>query len=193
MRFRVGSLFRELCRPLRGHLSRSARAALERARGRDYCIHEGLALPPRWLRFCGEAYRDDAYFVSSAEREVQRLRDFGLSTRTRLLELGCGPGRFAIGLLRRLGEMDAYHGLDVDRASIRWCKRHITRSHPSFRFTRIDVHNLRYNRRGWPLDEGPGKCRDLHSRVRASAIAEGQGLSNRFPRGRCSRCDDQPS
>ena len=130
------------------------RTRLERLRGTDYRLCEGSRIPSSRLRFCGGRYLDDGYFVASGNEEAQRaVADFGVSTATRLLEIGCGPGRFAIGLLRVLGDMEAYHGMDVDRASVRWCKRHISGHHPSFRFTHVDAESIRYNPSGKRIDD----------------------------------------
>jgi SAM-dependent methyltransferase len=69
-----------------------------------------------------------------------------------LLDVGCGPGRLAIGLLSVLGRTN-YLGLDVNANAIRWCQQHIERQHPSFRFQHVDVANDRYNRDGVGIDE----------------------------------------
>ncbi|MBI3448826.1 MAG: class I SAM-dependent methyltransferase [Acidobacteria bacterium] len=71
-----------------------------------------------------------------------------------MLDIGCGPGRLAIGLMRRGLELKAYRGLDVNLRSIRWCQRYITRVRPEFRFVKVDVLNSRYNPNGRALDSG---------------------------------------
>jgi SAM-dependent methyltransferase len=114
--------------------------------------HAGFILPPRSLRWCGEEFKDDAYYLKSARLEAQRLeRHAGLSKSSRVLDVGCGPGRLAIGILSELGELN-YTGLDVSRAAIDWCRQHIEREHPSFRFLHVDIANERYNPDGRALD-----------------------------------------
>ena len=70
-----------------------------------------------------------------------------------LLEIGCGPGRLPIGLLRRVGAIKWYQGIDVDRKAIEWCTRFISRYHPTFRFEAIDARHERYNPAGQSMDE----------------------------------------
>lgn len=123
--------------------------AVRRARvwlARDYVSSEGGRLPPARLRFCGPEFQDDAYFLASARREADRLvSECGLGPSSRVLDVGCGPGRLAIGILDRLGSVADYIGLDVHLPSIRWCKRHLSRENPAFRFQHVDVRNARYN------------------------------------------------
>ncbi len=64
-----------------------------------------------------------------------------------VVDIGCGQGRLAIGLLREVGALN-YVGFDVSKTSIDWCKKHIQRCHPSFRFFHLDVENERYNPTG---------------------------------------------
>src|SRR5437867_11475071 len=42
-------------------------------------------------------------------------------------------------------------GFDVVKEQISWCRKHIQRHHPSFRFADLDVANARYNPKGRPL------------------------------------------
>jgi SAM-dependent methyltransferase len=79
------------------------------------------------------------------------IRVVGLGPESCLLDVGCGVGRLPIGILRRLGSIREYWGVDVDDKSLQWCGRFIERSHPTFRFARIDVENQRYNPSGQAL------------------------------------------
>lgn len=115
--------------------------------------YEGLVIPGKRLRQCGPEFGDDAFYVASAEREARRLIDrFGLTNSTPVLDLGCGTGRLAIGLLRLLGEMDHYRGVDVDRRAIQWCQKRIAQRHPGYRFLHLDVYNPRYHTSGEPIE-----------------------------------------
>ena len=133
-------------------MSPSVAAAANRVRsalGRDYVDHVGVMLPPPRLRFCGPDFQDDAVFLASARAEAERLREhLGVGRRSRVLDFGCGAGRLAIGLLDRVGEVEAYRGVDVNGPTVRWCRGHIERRNPSFRFVHLDVANPRYNPRG---------------------------------------------
>lgn len=132
-------------------LLRAARRIVPRA---DHRVVDGSVLPPPELRWCGPEFRDDAFFLRSAEGEARRLMDrLGCGAGTRLLEVGCGYGRLPIGLLRVVGELD-YLGVDVHRGSVDWCRRHLGAAHPSFRFAWIDAESARYNPGGRAIDAG---------------------------------------
>ena len=110
---------------------------------------EGFELPPPELRFCGDEFKDDAYYLKSARLEAQRLiRKCGLARTSRVLDIGCGPGRLAIGIQAELGAVQSYCGLDVHGPSIEWCTAHIARQNSRFRFQRLDVRSDRYNPNG---------------------------------------------
>jgi SAM-dependent methyltransferase len=115
----------------------------------DYVWCDQVVLPPYELRVCDAAYQDDAYFLRSAQREAERvIQRCGVTRDSRILDVGCGPGRFPIGLLSRLGELAQYLGVDVKARAIQWCQRYLTRAHPTVQFRHLNVHNLRYNPSG---------------------------------------------
>jgi ubiquinone/menaquinone biosynthesis C-methylase UbiE len=120
---------------------------------KPYVLCGEFILPPKWSRWGGKIMRDDDYFLKSGEEEADRLIEhFGLSTNSSILDVGCGPGRVALGILSRLGEIKKYVGVDVHKKSIEWCKRYIQNDHPSFKFFQINVRNERYNREGNVID-----------------------------------------
>jgi SAM-dependent methyltransferase len=120
----------------------------------DYVRFAGSVLPPRDMRSCGVEFRDDAFYLSSAESLAKSVRDrFGCRPETRILDVGCGQGRLATGIIRILGAMN-YIGIDVHRDSIQWCKRHIEARYPIFKFHLLPVRNERYNPRGVALTPG---------------------------------------
>jgi SAM-dependent methyltransferase len=114
------------------------------------CVpYAGLNLPPASLRRCTAEFKDDRYYLDSARHEAVRLIKYcGLSPADRILDLGCGAGRLALGVIDVVGAVRAYEGIDVDRYAIEWCRHWITEDHPEYRFTRLDVHNDRYNPAG---------------------------------------------
>jgi SAM-dependent methyltransferase len=119
----------------------------------DYVVHHQVVLPPPGLRKCEAAFRDDSYFLQSAQWEADRvIQRCSVTRHSRILDVGCGPGRFPIGLLSRLGDLAQYWGMDVQVRSIQWCQRYLTRAHPTVQFRHLNVHNLRYNPGGERLD-----------------------------------------
>jgi ubiquinone/menaquinone biosynthesis C-methylase UbiE len=121
----------------------------------DSEYYENSILPVKLLRFCGSKYRNNEFFLKSAVLETKRLmKHFRLTSQSRILDVGCGVGRLAIGILNQIGEIRSYKGIDVDKTAILWCQRNVSRHHPNFQFIHLDVKNLRYNPNGktLPLD-----------------------------------------
>lgn len=132
----------------------AGRQALSRIIG-DHVRYQGVILPAKHLRLCGTRFWTDAYFLASAQREADRLiRHLGLSRESRVLDVGCGVGRLAIGIISRLGELTKYRGIDVSEPAIEWCRRHLSAEHPGFQFVHIDVRNPRYNPAGREIQPG---------------------------------------
>ena len=133
---------------------------------KDYVMVSGSILPAEDNRRCGPEFTDNAYYLQSAEAEAKRLAaELGCDGSSRVVDIGCGQGRLPIGILRVIGELD-YTGIDVHRRSIGWCKRHIQRHHPTFRFSRLNVANERYNKKGAAMGdrfrfELPDKSADI--------------------------------
>lgn len=63
----------------------------------------------------------------------------------RVLEIGCGVGRDAIGLSRVLGPEGGYVGIDIIRPSIEWCQQNITPKFPNFEFRYLDIKSQIHN------------------------------------------------
>lgn len=105
----------------------------------------GVKLPPTVYRMGGAHFRQDDAFVSSAVAEVGRLEErIGLGSSSRLLDWGCGAGRLAVGIVERLGRIEHYHGVDIQKHLIDWAQRHLG-DRPGFEFTHVDLANPRYN------------------------------------------------
>jgi SAM-dependent methyltransferase len=65
-----------------------------------------------------------------------------------VLELGCGHGRTARGLLDYLRSPGRYCGLDVDRERLEDARERIGRRHPNFDFVFADLHSGNYHPHG---------------------------------------------
>lgn len=72
----------------------------------------------------------------------------GLEPHHRVLDIGCGTGRVALGLTEVLGERGRYEGFDADAPAIRWCREHLTPRHPQFQFFHADVAAAGFHRSG---------------------------------------------
>lgn len=115
----------------------------------------GLPLPPVPLRAGGGHFRADHDFVAAARAEARRLIDTaGLHEGSRVLDLGCGAGRLAIGIVAELGAIRSYCGVDVGAQVIAWCERHLAPRAPCLQFRRVDVRNERYNPMGSEMSQG---------------------------------------
>jgi SAM-dependent methyltransferase len=104
-------------------------------------------MPPlhlRWLYY--RTLRRDGYvrFAAGSARELQTR---GLVGHHRVLDVGCGLGSLAIGLLPCLTR-GSYDGFDVHAEAIAWCQRTITSRQPRFRFQHADLYNAAYNPQG---------------------------------------------
>lgn len=113
----------------------------------------GSIIPLPEKRWCGDEFKDDNYYIQSAEKEANRLiNHFQLMQKHNVLDVGCGQGRLPIGILRVIGEIN-YIGIDVHLESIDWCQRYIQRRHPTFVFKHFNIYNERYNKEGIQIDD----------------------------------------
>jgi ubiquinone/menaquinone biosynthesis C-methylase UbiE len=118
----------------------------------DAVGYSGLTLPEKQLRTGGLEFQDDAFFVQSAQGEAKRAIDhLYLSSDQQILDVGCGFGRLAIGLIDILPNV-SYVGLDVNPVAIEWCQRYIEKKFSSFHFIKLNVKNDRYNPSGEELN-----------------------------------------
>lgn len=119
----------------------------------DHVRYKQLILPESRLRTGGKEFKSDDYLVQSAHQEARRLeKHFQLSAQSNVLDVGCGFGRLAIGLLDINSDAN-YVGVDVNPEAIDWCNRHISEEHKQFEFVHLDVRNARYNPDGTIIDK----------------------------------------
>ncbi len=113
-----------------------------------------LRLPPRELGRHGP--KDDADYVRGAQANVERAAEHaGLNADSRVLDIGCGAGRFLIGMLATYGRVNRYVGMDVRRHAVDWCSEHLADpAKGDIEFVWLDLANTRYNRHGDPIAEG---------------------------------------
>jgi len=128
-----------------GTIKRRVRAILKP----EKVLHRGQILPGKNLRFGGAHFLDNEAFLTAGERDAHKLMQWcGLTVDSAVLDIGCGTGRLAIGIVSTLGNIRSYCGIDVSETAIDWCTRFVTPRHPSFIFRHIDIRNERYNPSG---------------------------------------------
>jgi SAM-dependent methyltransferase len=104
-------------------------------------------IPPvhlRW-RYFGTARREA--YLRLTESLPQELLSRGLQPHHRVLDVGCGLGPLAVGLIHHLTR-GSYDGFDVHAEAVAWCRRTIAPRYPRFRFRHVDLLNTTYNPRG---------------------------------------------
>ncbi len=127
-----------------GHLRRSLGRLCSRVE--SLILPQRTYVPPLHLRwsYCRSLRRDGLQpFAAAAAAELQSR---GLQPHHRVLNVGCGVGVLALGLIPRL--TGTYEGFDVHREAVGWCRRAISARHPRFRFQHADLFNTAYNPRG---------------------------------------------
>jgi SAM-dependent methyltransferase len=104
-----------------------------------------LPLPPARLRFMGE---DDETLIRVGDELAGLLVSQGLTAGSSVLDVGCGYGRLALGILHSTDHRGPYLGFDILPRQIEWCRTTISPAFPSVRFVHLDVRNGRYNPKG---------------------------------------------
>src|ERR1700730_383488 len=89
----------------------------------------------------------DYWYVG--ERAFSLLKKLArLRSSDRVLDVGCGIGRLAWPLERKLNRSGSYDGLDVVKAYTDWCVRSLGMDPVRFRFHHADIRNASYNPNG---------------------------------------------
>jgi SAM-dependent methyltransferase len=103
-------------------------------------------LPPAHLRIYYYRTRSPEMFARVCADARTELTTRGLRPEHRVLDIGCGVGNLALGLVGYL--TGGYDGIDIHAEAIAWCTHAITSRHPTFRFHRADLASRAYNPRG---------------------------------------------
>jgi SAM-dependent methyltransferase len=124
----------------------SRRSGLDRS---SPTIPKTMPHPPLGQRARATHYRDDAAILPSAIDEARRvLAQGGPAGGLSVLDVGCGAGRLAYGLVAIDSPVERYEGIDVMAAPVDWCARTISPGHSAYHFRTMDVYNERYNPAG---------------------------------------------
>ncbi len=95
----------------------------------------------------GDYWEVGSQTVSLIERTV------GVRRSDRVLDVGCGLGRIAWPLARRLGRRGSYTGLDAAGVYIDWCRSNLALDPQRFTFHHADLRSTAYNTHGTILPE----------------------------------------
>jgi len=107
-----------------------------------------VMVPPRH-RYLHIVNATPESYDEGRKHSVELLKEYGkLKRGDVVLEVGCGTGRVASGLILHHDEQLEYHGMDIVPNAIRWCRRNITAKYPAVRFHLSDIYNKRYNAGG---------------------------------------------
>lgn len=87
-----------------------------------------------------KAFEDSALEFLSYFKTMCHLQPDG-----RVLDVGCGTGRMAMGLMTYLNDKARYEGFDTVQSQIQWCIENITPLRPNFRFKWVDIYSKLYN------------------------------------------------
>lgn len=102
-------------------------------------------IPPRRMRF-STGLGD---YKKIGDEFMEYFKEFGLlRPNAKVLEVGCGLGRMSIPLINFLSKDGEYHGFDIVKKWIHWCKKNITSRKPNFKFEHSDIWNKMYNPKG---------------------------------------------
>jgi SAM-dependent methyltransferase len=142
------------------HVASIAGTELRRRRAGKASSRDGEALPKGWLNPEEDAVIPPRHLwigphdsIGHYYRWVWEYLAYltllcKLRRESHVLELGCGHGRTAHGLLGYLVAPGCYCGLDVDRVRIEYAQTHIQSQLPNFQFIWVDVYNAFYNPQG---------------------------------------------
>lgn len=102
-------------------------------------------VPPRGKIYTGSP-ADARNYIQQGKTQVEILKMYAeLKPDHRVLDIGSGVGRTAIGLTEFLSASGSYEGFDVVEAGVNWCNNRIKKDHPNFNFKYVPLFNDLYN------------------------------------------------
>ena len=115
---------------------------------KNYRKYNGVLLPPRDKRYLRESYFNDKLFYESTVKEGNKfVEKLGVTSKTKILEIGCTTGRSFIGLVQKVPDIH-YIGIDINKSNINWCKKYLSRNNPEYDFQYFDLKHVMYNPNG---------------------------------------------
>lgn len=105
--------------------------------------YNGIRLPKS-----GEIFTGRGNFLEIGFTVRENLLKFaGLNSRSHVFDIGCGLGRVAIPLTSEIKEGE-YHGLDIVKKGINYCREQISTKFPNFHFHHQPLFNDLYTSGG---------------------------------------------
>lgn len=100
--------------------------------------------PPKGMIFTGSGD-----FRQQGRDMVEKFKSLGdLRPEHKVLDIGSGIGRIAVGLTEYLNEKGRYEGFDVMERGVLWCQNNISTVYPNFQFKYTPLKNDLYRNDG---------------------------------------------
>ena len=108
----------------------------------DVLKKEKGLIPPAGMIYTG---RGD--FLKAGQYWLETFKKYGgLKAESKVLDIGSGIGRIAVGLTTFL--KGKYEGFDAVRQGVEWCQQNISGKFPNFNFVYVDLFNDLYKKDG---------------------------------------------
>ncbi|MBI3232769.1 MAG: class I SAM-dependent methyltransferase [Bacteroidetes bacterium] len=108
----------------------------------QYYLNKNKALiPPKGLIYTGAGD-----FIQFGKMHVEYFKKYAqLKPNHKVLDIGCGIGRTAVGLTNYLNKEGNYEGFDAMKIGIDWCNKNIHSRFSNFNFKFYEIQNDLYN------------------------------------------------
>ena len=104
-----------------------------------------VMVPPRMTSLIVGAGDFKAIGLSFRQKFIS---EGGLDKNSRVLEIGAGYGRMAVGLTDYLEPSASYHGIEIIEDAVNWCTAEISSRYSNFHFIHADIENSYSNKDG---------------------------------------------
>jgi SAM-dependent methyltransferase len=116
----------------RQQAAREAQAAIDSVVARFRALPES-ELPPLWMMQTIGSHSAEHFRNTATWSFVELVRRGGLTSKSRVVDIGSGCGRMALPFSLFIKE-GAYYGTDVFEEGVDWCTAQITSRSPNFKF-----------------------------------------------------------
>jgi cyclopropane fatty-acyl-phospholipid synthase-like methyltransferase len=112
-----------------------------------FTFHE-FDVPDHLSVYVGASADNPATFVAVSNAQMELLDKYlGIEPHHTVLEIGCGPGKIAVPIAKRL-TTGRFIGQDISKECIDWCNANIAAAYPRASFIHADIQNDMYNPHG---------------------------------------------